>query len=159
MSFPSPPSSEPPRQVVLVVDDEADILESLRQLLEDALEVQVVTAPDAFTALGILRSARVDLILTDYRMPEMTGMEMLREARRLSPRTPRILMTAYPDLDLALKAINQEGVESFLVKPFDPDAVVEGVYAVLFGQREEELRARSFAHAMETLRREAQRRA
>lgn len=154
-----PPSgSETLRQVVLVVDDEPDILESLKLVLEDALDVEVVTAPSGAAALEILAREQVDLIISDYRMPGMTGLDLLREARRVAPRTPRMLLTAYPDLDLALQAINREGVENFVVKPFDPDEVIENVFTVLFGRRTDEMRARSFARAMETMRREAFRR-
>lgn len=158
MSPPSVLRQEPIRQVVLVVDDEPDILESLKQLIEDALSVEVRTASSGPRALEILHSEHIDLIVTDYRMPDMTGIELLRAARKVTPRTPRILMTAYPDLDLALAAINDEGIENFVVKPFDPDTVIENVFAVLFGRRSEELRARSFARAMDMMRRETQRR-
>lgn len=156
----TPPNAppEPLRQVVLVVDDEPDILESLKQLIEDALDVEVLTALTGKVALERLEREHVDLVLTDYRMPGMTGIEFLQAARKIAPRTPRILMTAYPDLDLALTAINDEGIENFIVKPFDPDAVIENIFAVLFGRRAEELRARSFARAMDVMRRETQRR-
>lgn len=152
------PTANPFRtQVVLAVDDEPDILESLQALLESSLDVSVLTAPSGPDALRILEGRAVDLIITDYRMPGMTGLEFLSAARKVAPEAARILITAYPDLDIALQSINQEGVENFVVKPFDPETVVENVFNVLFTRRSEEMRSRSFARAIELLRREAHR--
>lgn len=156
-AWPPNPANPYRTQVVLAVDDEPDILESLQTLLESSLDIQVLTAPSGQEALRLLESRPVDLIITDYRMPGMTGLEFLEAARQVAPEASRILITAYPDLDLALKAINEEGVENFVVKPFDPESVIENVFNVLFVRRSEELRTRSFARAMEMLRREAHR--
>jgi len=146
------------RQRVLVVDDEVDIGDSLRDLLEAELEIDVVVATSGPDALTLLEKEAVDLIITDYRMPGMTGLEFLAAAQKIAPGSARMLITAYPDLDIALKAINLEGVHNFLVKPFDPDVVVENVFSILRARRADELRARAFARSLDAMRHELGRR-
>lgn len=145
------------RQTLLIVDDEPDILESLRMIIEAAGEVDVLCAASGREALGILADRPVDLILSDYKMPEMNGLEFLQQAQKIAPGTERMLITAYPDLDLALKAINEQGVRNVIVKPFDPDAVIDNIFAVLLTIRTTEVQARAFARALHELRRREER--
>jgi response regulator RpfG family c-di-GMP phosphodiesterase len=86
-------------------------------------------------------------------MPGMNGLEFLDKARHTAPGVPRILITAFPDLDVAIRAINEAGIENFITKPFEPGQVVEVVRAVLFERRAEELRNQSFARSLDLLRR------
>ncbi|HLE46909.1 MAG TPA: response regulator [Candidatus Thermoplasmatota archaeon] len=138
------------------MDDEVDILESLKQLLEVSLkDVKVHTAEGGQTALGILKSETIDLIITDYKMPGMNGLEFLGEARRLAPSIPRILVTAFPDLELAIKAVNDAKIENFFTKPVEPGKVVDVVRTVLSERRAKEMRDQSFARSLDTLRRQA----
>src|SRR5687767_4961288 len=82
------------RQTILLVDDEADILESLKFVLESFLpDVDVRTADSGHRALESLAEKPVDLIVSDYRMPEMNGLEFLGKARTIHPNVPRILIT------------------------------------------------------------------
>jgi response regulator RpfG family c-di-GMP phosphodiesterase len=142
-------------QIVLVVDDEADILESLKDLLERSLNnLKVVTAESGPAALRILKSEPVDLIVTDYKMPVMNGLEFLSEAIKITPATPRVLITAFPDLELAIKAINDAQIENFSTKPLEPEAIVEVVRAILYERRAKEFRNRAFARSLEQLRRQ-----
>ena len=149
-----PPRTETRRQTILIVDDEEDIRESLKALLETSIDgTEVLVAADGEEALETMRKAQVDLVISDYKMPRMNGLELLGAIGRNAPQTPRILVTAFPDLEIAIRAINEAGIENFFTKPFDPDQVVNVVRALLFEQRAQELRTRSFARSLETLRR------
>lgn len=132
------PAPDPPAraQSILLVDDEPDILDSLQTILERHLPgVKVRTALSGPQALDLLKAEPADLIVTDYKMPSMNGLDFLEEASRVAPGVPRILVTAFPDLDIALRAINQAGVEHFITKPFRPEEVVEQVRAALFKRK------------------------
>ncbi|MGQ0535917.1 MAG: response regulator [Methanobacteriota archaeon] len=153
MSPPDPLPTERRPQTVLLVDDERDILESLGAVLEHGLKDTVVmTAESGAGALEILARHPVDLIVTDYKMPGMNGIEFLAKARVAAPGVPRILVTAYPDLDLAIRAINDEKIENFLTKPFRVEQALEVIQAVLSERRARELRDRSFARSLDQLR-------
>lgn len=137
-------------QHVLVVDDEMDILDSVKSLIESTTQgVEVSTAPSGPDALKALQDTSFDLIITDYKMPEMNGLEFLAEARRIAPRTARVMLTAFPDLDLALSALNDERIEKFLVKPIEPEELLKTVQEILDKRRhavaEETERARELS--------------
>ncbi|HKI20048.1 MAG TPA: hybrid sensor histidine kinase/response regulator, partial [Isosphaeraceae bacterium] len=116
--------AEPPyehvRPTLLVVDDECDMLRSVHDLLR--IDYRVVTYQRGADALDFLRSAEsVHVILTDQRMPEMTGVEVLRQAMAIRPETTRLLFTAYSDVHTVIDAINQGHVFRYLSKPCDPE--------------------------------------
>jgi len=116
------PSAGNSKRTVLVVDDEEEILESVRAYLEGAMTgIDVLTASSGAEAMRILNHQAVDLILADYRMPAQDGLAFLVEAERNWPDTPRIMMTAYPEAELAVNALQQAHVKRFLVKPIKPD--------------------------------------
>lgn len=117
---------------ILVVDDEADICQSILTFIEGSMPNATVRSErNASDALSYLEAYPVDLIITDYRMPDVNGLEFLRAARELRGETPRIMMTAYPDLDLAMQAINEEKVDAFLTKPLEPLDLVQTVRTTL----------------------------
>jgi len=108
------------RPTLLVVDDEYDMLRSVHDLLR--IDYRVVTYQRGVDALDFLRSAEsVHVILTDQRMPEMTGVEVLRQAMAIRPETTRLLFTAYSDIHTVIDAINEGHVFHFIAKPCDPD--------------------------------------
>lgn len=112
---------------VLVVDDEKDIRDSLAELLDTALpDIHVRTAADGEQGLEVLGAGDVDLVITDYRMPRMDGLEMLQEARRLHHDVDSIMLTAYPDPRLAQRAY-EVGVALIIAKPFDMDYLIDVV--------------------------------
>ena len=140
-------------QRILVVDDEEDICESLKALFETCLEhVEVRTAASGPLGLSALDDGPVNLIITDYKMPGMTGLEFLQQAAKKAPSVPRILVTAFPDLEIAIRAINEANVENFFTKPFEAEQVLSVVKGLLHEQRAQELRNRSFARSMDMVR-------
>lgn len=142
-------------QVILIVDDEVDIRESLKELFDGTLHgVRVITAEGGAVGLDLLRQNPVDLIVTDYKMPGMSGLEFLAEARKVARGVPRILMTAFPDLELAIRAVNEESIENFFTKPLEPAAVVDVVRGILEDRRSQEMRNRAFARSLNLLRRQ-----
>ncbi len=129
---------------ILIVDDDPDILDSLRELFQSTLrDVTIHTAEDPLTGLKILDGEDVDLILSDYRMPRMDGIEFLQKALEKIPQVPRILITAYPDTDLARRAVEMAQVENFIVKPFNPTRLVEAVNAALLKRRSQSRREKN----------------
>lgn len=113
-------------RTVLLVDDEQDILDAIGTLLETSISnVKVISAISGPQGLDLLKKNAVDLIIADYKMPQMDGMEFLTKARAAYPTIPQVLITAFPKLNLAIQAINDVNVEKFLIKPLNPDEIVK----------------------------------
>jgi two-component system response regulator HydG len=107
---------------VLVIDDESGILDTLRILLKNS-GFAVETAQSGKAALEQLRSAMPDIVLTDVRMPQVTGIDVLEAVKQLDAATPVILMTAQASLQTAIQAVNQ-GAFYYIQKPFSNDDLV-----------------------------------
>jgi two-component system NtrC family sensor kinase len=120
-------------QRVLAVDDEADILRSMKLYLENALGVEVATATSGLEGLELLRSTEVGVVVSDFMMPGMNGLQFLAAARALKPQVPRIMMTAFPDIALATQALQQAHIAQFLTKPVQPSALEDAVRLCLSG--------------------------
>ncbi len=120
------------QDTILIVDDESDIRNSVAEILYAALQDAIIlTAADARGALARLEEGGIDLIIADYRMPGMDGLELLEKAAEMDEEMPRILMTAYPDMNVALEAINSAHVTNFFPKPFKPQEVIDTVWKAL----------------------------
>jgi response regulator RpfG family c-di-GMP phosphodiesterase/predicted Ser/Thr protein kinase len=104
------------RPAVLFVDDEERVLNALRHLFRDTYEVQ--TALDGAQGLELLRTQRFHVLVSDQRMPEMPGVELLRQARTLAPGTVRLLLTGYSDLAAIVGSVNDGEVFRFVSKPW-----------------------------------------
>ncbi|MCM5678609.1 response regulator [Schlegelella sp. S2-27] len=135
----------PPRaQALLIVDDEPHVLSALRRALRGT-GCTIHTAPGGQQALQILAEHPIDLIISDMRMPGMSGAELLRGARERAPETIRILLTGYADLRSTMEAVNDGEIFRFLTKPWeDPillEAVQEGLQRRVLEQERDELRA------------------
>lgn len=104
---------------VLVVDDEEIVRSSIRQWLElGGFEVRTARHPDE--AVSMVNAKLPDVVLTDFRMPHRSGIELMRDVQRIDPDVPVVLLTAHADVALAIAAI-REGVYDFLQKPANPD--------------------------------------
>ena len=110
---------------ILFVDDEARVLTAMRAMFRREYEVHV--ANSGAEALKVLREHAIDVVISDQRMPGMTGVEMLREARSVAPRTMRVLLTGYADLAAIEHAINESEVFRYLMKPCPRDQLKETV--------------------------------
>lgn len=107
---------------MLVVDDEVSVTGALEIVLEDA-GYEVLTAQSINEATRLLNSRYFDLVITDYRLADATGIDLLSEIKRASPDTEVILMSAYGSLDLTIEAIKR-GAFYYLEKPYTPDSVL-----------------------------------
>jgi two-component system response regulator HydG len=114
---------------LLVVDDEPSNLESLERIF--AREgLGVVTAPDGKEGLELLRKRRIDVLLTDLMMPGVSGVDLLKATRQISPETEVVLMTAYGTVETAVEAM-REGAYDFITKPLKRAHVVRVVEKAL----------------------------
>ena len=112
--------SHHPRPTLLVVDDEPEVLDSVYNLLR--LKYRVITCATGTRALDLIRSdGEVHVIMSDQRMPEMTGVELLRQVKDIRPEITRLLFTAYADIRTVIDAINQGHVFRYLAKPWEPE--------------------------------------
>lgn len=102
---------------ILFVDDERQILISLRALFRS--QYQVFIADDGNAALDIVRREPIHAVISDQRMPNMLGHELLREVKKISPSTMRLLLTGYSDLSAIMHSINDGEVFRFINKPWD----------------------------------------
>ena len=115
------------RARILIVDDEEAILETMAFTFED--EYDVLTAPSAPEALGVLDAhAPIAAVITDQRMPEMTGVEFLARVYERHPNTTRIILTGYADGDAMVRAINEGHVYAYVTKPWEPDELKQLVH-------------------------------
>ncbi|NWL78789.1 two-component system response regulator [Pseudomonas taiwanensis] len=103
---------------ILFVDDEERILRSLA--LQFRRQYEVITESDPLRALERLKEESVQIIVSDQRMPRMSGAELLARSREVAPECLRILLTGYSDLDAAVEALNNGGIFRYLTKPWDP---------------------------------------
>jgi signal transduction histidine kinase len=104
---------------LLVVDDEPDQVQSVKDLLR--YDYRVLGAIRASEALKIADSENVQVVMSDQRMPEMTGVQFLANLRGRHPEVVRLLFTAYSDLEAVTDAINEGNVYRYITKPYDPD--------------------------------------
>ena len=114
---------------VLVVDDDPANLASLSKVLLRE-QLHVLTAQNGRQALDQVREHQVAVIVTDFQMPEMSGLDLLRSVKMVSPETEVILITAYGTIELAVEAMKQ-GAYDFVVKPFKRHDIVSGVRRAL----------------------------
>jgi response regulator RpfG family c-di-GMP phosphodiesterase len=113
------------KHCLLVVDDEADVCDSVHDLLRR--EFRVLRATSANEGFRLMQEEEVHIIMTDQRMPHITGVELLAKVKARSPHAIRLLFTGYADLESIISAINQGHVYHFLKKPWQPEELLAAV--------------------------------
>ena len=124
---------------ILIVDDDEDILKALRRLFAltpcPAGEQTFRLAADIFVspqqALAKARHTAYALVISDYRMPAMNGVEFLKAFREIQPETPRLILSGYADLNGLIGAINEAGISRFIAKPWNDYELVSAIGQVL----------------------------
>lgn len=119
-----------PNQTVLLVDDEVHILNALARVLRKA-DCEVIKAHSGQQALEMINEHRPDLIISDVRMPEMDGIELLSKVNQQYPEIECILLTGYADLESTIKAINSGKISYYLEKPWDDTRLLDVVSRTL----------------------------
>ena len=106
---------------IVIVDDEEMVLTSINSFLMLETEYDVVTFTSANKAFEYIGEHEVDLVISDYLMPEMDGITFLGKVKEIKPEIPRIVLTGYADKKNAIKAINEVGLFQYVEKPWDND--------------------------------------
>ena len=124
------------RPILLAIDDDINVLEAVVQDLRRQIgsTYRVLRAGSGQAALDTLKQLKtreeaIALLLSDQRMPGMTGVEFLEKAQEIYPKAKRVLLTAYADTEAAIRAINTARIHYYLTKPWDPPE--EKLYPVL----------------------------
>lgn len=113
------------KTTLLLVDDEVRILRSLKVLFRG--EFRVLTATSAREAYQIVRQEKVHVLVSDQRMPEITGVALLKNVKEISPNTMRILLTGYSDISAIVSSINEGEVFRYIKKPWDRESIKQTV--------------------------------
>jgi DNA-binding NtrC family response regulator len=114
--------TETGKHPILLVDDEPEILFSLKGLLRREFELH--TAESGKEALKILNQHPIHVVMTDQRMPEMTGVQLMERVAEHHPEAIRIVFTGYADIKAVVDAINSGGLYRYITKPWDPDELI-----------------------------------
>ncbi len=115
------PEEQNAKSRILIVDDEDMILTSLRSFLELETDYEVVTFSSAKEAIKYVNGHKIDLVISDYFMPEMDGITFLAKVKEIDPQATRIILTGYADKENAIKAINDVGLFQYIEKPWNND--------------------------------------
>ena len=111
------------KKTILAVDDELSILHSLQRSLKENFYIKIAESGEQ--ALEVLRTIPVDMVLTDERMPGMSGSELLKEMRKEGIQIPCVILTGYDPTVDATRALEQQSVFAIVKKPWDTPALVE----------------------------------
>ena len=120
-------------ETILIVDDEKNYLVVLEALL-GAEGYEIVTANDGKAALATVREADLDLVITDMKMPGMSGMELLAECRKIKPELPVIMMTAFGTIEMAVEAMKKHAYD-YIQKPFENEQLKQTIKKALENYR------------------------
>ena len=106
---------------ILLVDDEEMVVTSIKSFLTLETDYEVVAFTSPKEALEHVRKHKVDLVISDFLMPDMDGIEFLAHVKDLQPEATRVLLTGYADKENAIKAINDVGLYQYIEKPWEND--------------------------------------
>jgi len=109
---------------IVIVDDEDVVLRSLTSFLTLEADYDIHTFISAEKAIGAMKDLHVDLVISDFLMPGMNGLEFLAEVKRLYPDVVRVLLTGYADRENAIRAINEVGLFQYIEKPWENDQLI-----------------------------------
>ncbi|MFO0959786.1 MAG: response regulator [Isosphaeraceae bacterium] len=139
--------TRPLKHTLLVVDDEPDVCDSVHDLLRR--DFRVLRASSAQEGFRLIQEEEVHIIMTDQRMPRITGVELLAKVKMRNPHAVRLLFTGYTDVESVIAAINQGHIFHFLKKPWQPEELMEAVreaadeYDRILARAEERTRLRA----------------
>jgi DNA-binding NtrC family response regulator len=106
------------KHTILVVDDEEMFIEYIQRVMSDE-NYNVITVASGQEGLDILEKQQVSMVISEYEIPLMNGLEFLEKVRIIYPNILTIMVTEHADIELAIRAINEAGVYKFLLKPLD----------------------------------------
>jgi CheY-like chemotaxis protein len=135
------------RPIVLCVDDEVSVLNSLARLLRDE-PYDLVTTNSPRQALECVKQRYVSVLISDQRMPTMQGTEILKATRESSPTTRRIMLTGYADMDAVAEAVNQAEIQRLIPKPWNDDQLKETIRSMLKDRRQRRERPQGSASSL-----------
>ncbi len=115
----------PVKYTLLIVDDEPDVCDSVHDLLRR--EFRVLKAHSGAEGYRMMQEEEVHIIMTDQRMPQVSGVELLTRIKAKNPQAVRMLFTGFADLESIIAAINQGHVYQFLKKPWQPEELLDAV--------------------------------
>jgi len=133
---------------ILIIDDETSLRQTLARILQRA-GFEVTTAASGDEGLSLTSRHTFDLVYLDIRMPDVSGLEVLKSIHAKFPDLPVILFTAQPDLNSAVQAL-RHGAKDYLLKPLKPQTVIDRTNAIL-AEREKERRKRELQRQMDAL--------
>lgn len=133
---------------ILIIDDEASLRQTLARILQRAGH-EVTTASTGTEGLTLLAAQTFDLLYLDIRMPDISGLELLKTIQEKYPDLPVILFTAQPDLNSAVEALRR-GATDYLLKPLKPQAVIDRTQSIL-ADKQTERRKRELQRQIEAL--------
>jgi DNA-binding NtrC family response regulator len=108
---------------IIIVDDEPDLLDLLKLILTEKTNHKILTTSDPHQAIEWCKTSNADLLISDLRMPEMEGIEILKIIKQLDPNLPLILITAYGTIESAVEAMRHKAFD-YIAKPFKKEQIL-----------------------------------
>jgi DNA-binding NtrC family response regulator len=119
---------------ILIVDDEIDMLELLELIITDRTEYEVVTTNSPLEVPELLKKEPVDLMITDLRMPDIDGIELIEMVKQVDDQLPFIIITAYGTIESAVEAM-RKGAFDYITKPFRQEQILLTIEKVMKWRR------------------------